>query len=174
MLLNSPAPRGQELSFPVNTSKDGARFTSISDDGIARTSVRTILPNEYARQDAGTPALWELMCSTSLKSLQDSESCSEYFILGSATVSMFGLLWLEGPGSTAPRKRSKWITCKQKRYRLLRSMGTLSTSFSLDSTNCMKPCKDDFLLIQHAHICAEFYHTHGLPIMKFVWKRRFS
>ncbi len=77
LLLNSLAPLGHNHMLPVDTAKAGARFECIDNDrAVAQTSVRIILPSEYARMDMATPAVWERMRSTSLSHNRDCASFS--------------------------------------------------------------------------------------------------
>ncbi len=71
-VLNCLAVRRSDTQERVDLTKAGARTKSKNSSGDAQTTVRTILPSEYARADVASPDVWPQLLSTSLSARKDS------------------------------------------------------------------------------------------------------
>lgn len=69
--------RAVDTEVPVDIGKAGAQAKTYTADGTPQTSVRIVLPSEYARQDVATCFVFDLMRSTSLTHFTDEGHCQD-------------------------------------------------------------------------------------------------
>lgn len=73
ILLKKLMPRANDFLERVDMSKAGARCINYGENGQPLTSVRIILPSEYARADMSTGPVFSAMKSTSLEAFRGTE-----------------------------------------------------------------------------------------------------